>query len=714
MKAVTFIELFLYFQGVYWPERSRKVPGTRVKHTMEMGSRYVVHFEKARHVHIEVNIGKVILQRWLDRQEHVEHGNYSRDTRNIISMSLAGNDVDSIYGAIRYAQLIPFMLPKWRLRVYVSNSLPENPRGRVLDIVIKKLIAMEVEVVTVDDNTAREFPSPLWRFLAADDMSIDRFIIRDSNMRPSERESEALNDWLNLESPRAIYCIRDHPKHANKTLIPSLFGGVPKLINAALQQPWKALMKGYKNGLKFLRLEIWPKLKENCFCHDSISCTKWPNAHAFPILRKDNEFIGQHYDANDQLLDVDNTLLWGREYIQPDCVFVRNTGFSEETVRAVIRHRPVLWSQDYHITPVMDMKSLLGNVGVKIIDNSLSYYCDHVGTCGTNLKILNRENAMRPTSDLIDQFYEYYKHDDVMKSVTAFVCTLPVAMCEVFVKFNKSMIVIANIRYEQARPEAAKWYRLNNLLQNIYDDPKGLVAANNLYDAQYIQYFTGLHPIVIPNYCEYLKDTSYKPSRRQFLITPIHSSELYDKFFTEFDAIVIRRRVDLTLFPLRELYPQYQFSDLVAHPAIVYVPYQVSMASLTEQYRMNIPLFFPSINLLTKWHVEYQVVRQRTWAGYMMKRLSASPIGGVEDSWPDPNNDIDEDAIRYWLKFADFYQWPHIIYFDSVDDLVNKMLTVNLNNVSSSMKNYNAVVRQDIKNTWSKVLLKITEGKPIV
>ncbi len=43
-----------WITGVYWPDRARKVPGTRVKHTMEMGNRYVVHFEKANRVHVEV------------------------------------------------------------------------------------------------------------------------------------------------------------------------------------------------------------------------------------------------------------------------------------------------------------------------------------------------------------------------------------------------------------------------------------------------------------------------------------------------------------------------------------------------------------------------------------------------------------------------------------------------------------------------------------
>lgn len=45
-----------WITGVYWPERARKVPGTRIKHTMEMGNRYVVHFEKANRVHVEVTM----------------------------------------------------------------------------------------------------------------------------------------------------------------------------------------------------------------------------------------------------------------------------------------------------------------------------------------------------------------------------------------------------------------------------------------------------------------------------------------------------------------------------------------------------------------------------------------------------------------------------------------------------------------------------------
>ena len=59
---------------------------------------------------------------------------------------------------------------------------------------------------------------------------------------------------------------------------------------------------------------------------------------------------------------------------------------------------------------------------------------------------------------------------------------------------------------------------------------------------------------------------------------------------------------------IRDLYPHFQYSDLAAHPAIVVLPYQVSFMSLFEFYRMEIPLFVPSLDLLTDWHMTYKVL----------------------------------------------------------------------------------------------------------
>jgi len=183
---------------------------------------------------------------------------------------------------------------------------------------------------------------------------------------------------------------------------------------------------------------------------------------------------------------------------------------------------------------------------------------------------------MQLDKDIIRQFYKSYRDDPAMLSVTAFLCTLPVSMCEAFVPFNKSLVIVASIRYEQGRGEPERWQALNSLLATVASNKRSVLAANNLYDAKYIEYFTGLRPLLLPNYCAYLSD-SYQPTRKQFLVAPIHSTELYDVFFAEFDNVVMKRGVNLVLFPLREMYPQYLYSDLASHRGIVYIPYQARL-----------------------------------------------------------------------------------------------------------------------------------------
>ena len=79
---------------------------------------------------------------------------------------------------------------------------------------------------------------------------------------------------------------------------------------------------------------------------------------------------------------------------------------------------------------------------------------------------------------------------------------------------------------------------------------------------------------------------------------------------------------------------------------------------------------------------------------------------------PDPNNERDKNAIRYWIKFADFYQMPHITYFDSVGDLVDKLGKITpteLRQISERMKKYNAEFLEELLGKWKTILTTIAK-----
>jgi len=109
-----------------------------------------------------------------------------------------------------------------------------------------------------------------------------------------------------------------------------------------------------------------------------------------------------------------------------------------------------------------------------------------------------------------------------------------------------------------------------------------------------------------------------------------------------------------------------------------------------------------------------QVMNERTWAGVHGGRPSKSSIKAHESqaNVPDPNNEQNPDAIQYWVKFADFYQMPHITYFDSVVDLIDKLgkLTfTELQQISKKMKEYNAAALKELLDKWRKILSMIAK-----
>jgi len=208
---------------------------------------------------------------------------------------------------------------------------------------------------------------------------------------------------------------------------------------------------------------------------------------------------------------------------------------------------------------------------------------------------------------LIAKFYEAYENDTELQSVDAFVCFHPASMCELFMPFNKSLIIIASTRYELGRFRANRWTTWNNNLKRIAEVPTNVVGGNNRYDVEYIKYFTGIQPQLLPSFCGYLY-YKYAPSRSGFLLVSTRGGAAFQRIFlAAYNAVCKNISCTANLLPLRQTYPRYNYTDLTAHPGIVYIPYQVSVMSVFEQYRMNIPLFFPSLELLTTWQHTHMV-----------------------------------------------------------------------------------------------------------
>jgi len=364
----------------------------------------------------------------------------------------------------------------------------------------------------------------------------------------------------------------------------------------------------------------------------------------------------------------------------------------------------VVWSNDFHVSTIGNVKSLLRREeDVRFIDKSLSGHCDKVKTCATDLRVLNAENGINPDRWTRDEFYEAYRADPEMDIVDVVMCFHPSAMCELFLPLRKRLFVVATTRYEMGRHTPEEWTEWNRNLKRIAGGGRrNVVAANNLYDAKYIEYFTGIRPAVLPSW-KPLKAT-YAGTSNDIVVADMHASEFSIKLI--WDELRSVSSPNHRFVELREKYATYKFSQLCQNTAILHLPYQVSIMSMFEQYGMGIPILVPSPEFLWELHERYTVVTERTW--HYVKNLvrpSSSDISGaMSGSVPDPNNDLDKGSFLHWIRYADYYQWPHIVTFDSWDDLGRVIDSTDWKDVSAKMKVYYDDALARTKEDWKERL----------
>ena len=63
--------------------------------------------------------------------------------------------------------------------------------------------------------------------------------------------------------------------------------------------------------------------------------------------------------------------------------------------------------------------------------------------------MLHKDNAyaIEDVDGMRRRFFEAYRHDAEMRAVDGFLCFHSAALCEIFMPFNKSVIVISSTRF---------------------------------------------------------------------------------------------------------------------------------------------------------------------------------------------------------------------------------------------------------------------------
>ena len=311
----------------------------------------------------------------------------------------------------------------------------------------------------------------------------------------------------------------------------------------------------------------------------------------------------------------------------------------------------------------------------------------------------------------MEQFQTAYPiNDSDMARVDAFAMFYCSSQFEMYRPYNKSIISIAALRYEACRTPP-RWQDLNGNVSLLFRQSKHIIGANNQYDREYIRYFTGLKVDLIPSFCVYTGG-SYNPKQNSYIFYPQRDGfqgEFATFWETQFRMYYNNFNATFELVPIRAKY--FETEHLASHIGIVHVPYQVSTMSIFEQYRMGIPLFFAAYETFVKWNIKYRIVYDRTSAMlWGFSKGSDIPPHETQRRIPDPNDESDSASQRYWFRYADYYTFPHITYFQSIEQLVqtlHEMSRERLFEISTQMRAFNRLQLKQLLQYWRARLLDI-------
>ena len=255
--------------------------------------------------------------------------------------------------------------------------------------------------------------------------------------------------------------------------------------------------------------------------------------------------------------------------------------------------------------PVNEIKYTLESFGVHVIDININD--KHARN---RLKL--PADIFSLESDAINTFYSENIDNPLITSSHAFLCIYPIVLCRLFLRFNKPLIIYIEDRYEAGSHRYNEWTALNKVIKTTSHDSRSSILASNTYDSEYVRFFTGIAPMPVPFTCAYVGSSQASspttPISGKFLLWSVVNKQVIDWFMDQLKtALSVLPANDVQVDVMVDMSRDQYRASLSSYSAVIVLPHQVSSLPVTELYRMNVPLFIPSLDLATDLHQKQKI-----------------------------------------------------------------------------------------------------------
>ena len=321
-----------------------------------------------------------------------------------------------------------------------------------------------------------------------------------------------------------------------------------------------------------------------------------------------------------------------------------------------------------HISIIHDVKTIFAELGHGIESINLSNHTwvnnEHQG----NIKGVNQKNFKDINQKFCNKFYRRHEHN--LKKCDQFIHSYPPAFALLFDKFEKRVITIACTRFDfPTYPKNHDW--LINGLNRMAKAGQLIPVANNLLDKKYCDDNFDFEWRHITSLCNYMEKKQNNGNGKYILWSRsdyLPSDNLIDINFT------IKKK-------------KYDRNEIKNYSGVIHLPYNLSIMSAFEHYYQDIPLFFPT----------------QSFQKYLFENRKDMLTEVLF-----PESSLKFDAT--YIKYADWYDeenMKHLSYFDSFEDLSDKLRHANLEQLRLNMLNHNILRKELVYEKWDNLIKEI-------
>ncbi len=421
--------------------------------------------------------------------------------------------------------------------------------------------------------------------------------------------------------------------------------------------------------------------------------------------------------------------------------------------RRLMKAGKTVFTMDRHAVVVRDLVSALPSMGAKALNHADAAYAGYY-------PLERASQAIGFDSSRIPRQYDFATMERMAKTFPEavraldadyFYCGYNTWLFHLYSRCEAPTILNLYFRLEGGyQPSAENFDRLIEKTLRLMDDKKLFAHACCDYDIAYFKYFTGRDISRMPLRLAYMDNYQWREENvchKEILMFPVRGPmvlrekihEEYGRWFRRNTRIKLRmygrRATPLALtrsnikaplalarsamtrawhktrralnMPVLRL--PYAVEDVLRHKAAVFFPHSVYSGQMLEFMKMGVPMFFPSKKLMSEWHLRYGALNEKTSTtnkGKNNRRTRGGFSGIVSQAaaaMPDPNNNLDKDAVDFWLDKCEWYR-RNVMYFDSPADLREKLRICDYAAMSRALLDEQSILDNLHKKRWARYL----------